>query len=204
MRNSESDNLLSAARAALAEGENFKAYDLASAVPDRSEGPSAEKVHVMALALARSGAGVRARELAATLPDGDDTEIMGLKSRLFKDLARVSLDSEDRWKNYALAAEVSERVFAARGNWYNGVNAASCRFLAGDRGRRSVSPYAIIGNHGRRTNPRNFGAKGRPAAFGSAQTCQRFSILRDNQHKRWAVVFPYESRLKRDERAAER
>lgn len=133
MQNSESDNLLSAARAALAEGENFKAYDLASAVPDGAEGPLAEKVHVMALALARSGAGVRARELAATLPDGDDTEIMGLKSRLFKDLARVSLDSEDRRKNYALAAEVSERVFAARGNWYNGVNAASCRFLAGDR-----------------------------------------------------------------------
>ncbi len=124
---------LTLARTALAEGENFRAYDLAEAVPDGPNGPSPEKTHVMALALARSGSGLRARELAARLPDGDDTEIMGLKSRLFKDLARVAFDPVERRRCYAAAADVSERVFAARRNWYNGINAASCRFLAGDR-----------------------------------------------------------------------
>ena len=129
------DDPLTRARTALAEGENFRAYDLAEAVPDGPDGPSPEKTHVMALALARSGSGLRARELAATLPDGNDTEIMGLKSRLFKDLARVTFDPEERRRCYAAAAEVSERVFAARRNWYNGINAASCRFLSGDRDR---------------------------------------------------------------------
>lgn len=124
---------LAAARRALAEGENFRAYDVAEAVPDGPDGPSPAKIHVMALALARSGSGRRARELAATLPDGADTEIMGLKSRLFKDLARAALMPEERRKNYAIAADVSERVFIAKGNWYNGINAASCLFLAGDR-----------------------------------------------------------------------
>ena len=126
---------LSAARRALAEGENFRAYDLAEAVPDGPGGPSPEKTHLMALALARSGSGLRARELAATLPDGDDTEIAGLRSRLFKDLARVAFDPEERRRCFAAAADASERVFAAKGNWYNGINAASCRLLAGDRDR---------------------------------------------------------------------
>lgn len=127
------NSIIAAARQALAEGENFRAYDLAEAIPDGPDGPSPEKIHVMALALARSGSGLRARELAATLPDGDDTEVMGLKSRLFKDMAKSALMADDRRANYAAAADISERVFAAKGNWYNGINAASCRFLAGDR-----------------------------------------------------------------------
>lgn len=129
----DNNSNLAAARKALAEGENFKAYDLAEAMPDGPGGPSPEKIHVMALALARSGSGLRARELAATLPDGDDTEIMGLKSRLFKDLAISALMPDERRANFAAAADISERVFKARRNWYNGVNAASCRFLSGDR-----------------------------------------------------------------------
>ena len=124
---------LFAARRALAEGENFTAYDLAEAVPDGPAGPSIGKIHVMALALARSGAIVRARELADALPDGDDTEVMGLKSRLWKDIAQAESDPVKRREAYAAAADVSERIFLARRNWYNGVNAASCRFLAGER-----------------------------------------------------------------------
>ena len=126
---------LSAARRALAEGENFTAYDLAEAVSDGPEGPSIGKVHVMALALARSGATNRARELADSLPDGDDTEVMGLKSRLWKDIARSETDPGKRKKAYAAAADVSEKIFLAKRNWYNGVNAASCRYLAGERAK---------------------------------------------------------------------
>lgn len=128
-----SGEALTAARRALAEGEHFRAYDLAESEPDGPDGPSPEKLHVMALSLARSGAGLRARELAARLPDCDDPEIMGLKSRLFKDLARTALDPAERRSCFAAAADVSERVFRAKRVWYNGVNAASCRFLSGDR-----------------------------------------------------------------------
>ena len=136
---------LGAARRALAEGENFRAYDMAEAIPDGPDGPSPEKIHVMALALARSGSGLRARALAATLPEGDDTEIMGLKSRLFKDLGRMAIGREESRRCYETAADVSERVFQAKRNWYNGVNAASCRFLAGDRDRaRQIVREAVL------------------------------------------------------------
>lgn len=129
MTNDKDMDWLAAARLALEEGENFRAYDLAA----RVEGEGAEKLRVMALALARSGALGRARDLAGRLPDGEDSEIMGLKSRLFKDLAMAARDPEERREWFAKAAETSERVFRSKRRYYNGINAASCRFMAGDR-----------------------------------------------------------------------
>lgn len=130
----ESDaNLLSAAKSALSEGENFYAYDLAEKIPDENGTPSPQKIHVMALALARSGSVKRALDLAATLPDSDDSEIAGLKSRLFKDLAIAATDPDEKRDLFAKAACASEVAFARKGVWYNGINAASCRFMAGDR-----------------------------------------------------------------------
>jgi hypothetical protein len=129
MANGGKTDWLAAARRALEEGENFRAHDLA----ERERGDSAEKSRIMALALARSGALGRARELAGRLPDGEDSEIMGLKSRLFKDLAMAAHDPEERREWFANAAETSERVFRSKRRYYNGINAASCRFMAGDR-----------------------------------------------------------------------
>lgn len=123
------DDKLAAAKRALEEGENFRAHDLAA----RAEGNDAERLRVMALALARSGALGRARELAERLPDGEDSEIMGLKSRLYKDLGLASRDPAERREWFAKAAETSERVFRSKRRYYNGINAASCRFMAGDR-----------------------------------------------------------------------
>lgn len=120
---------LDAAKRALEEGENFRAHDWA----ERAEGESAEKLRVMALALARSGALGRARELAERLPDGDDPEIMGLKSRLYKDLGLATREAAERRDWFAKAADTSEEVFRAKRRYYNGINAASCRFMAGDR-----------------------------------------------------------------------
>ncbi len=120
---------LDAARRALEEGENFRAYDLAA----RTEGESPEKLWVMALALARSGALGRARELAERLPEGEDSEIMGLKSRLYKDLALAARHPAERREWFGTAADTSERVFRSMRRYYNGINAASCRFMAGDR-----------------------------------------------------------------------
>ena len=131
--------VLDAARAALHDGENFLAYDLAEKAPDDGV-PSPQKIHVMSLALARSGALNRATELAAQLPDSDDPEIAGLKSRLFKDMALASHDTNERRALFAKAARHSAYAFARKGAWYNGINAASCLFMAGarDAARRLV------------------------------------------------------------------
>ncbi len=131
-------DLLKAARAALAEGENFRAYDLAESVPDGPEGPSPWKTFVMSLALARSGSIQHARELAASLPDECDSSFMasefaGLKSRLYKDLAQAGANPQERRDYFSKAADISESAFSRSPNYYNGINAASCRFLAGDR-----------------------------------------------------------------------
>lgn len=126
---------LAEARRALAEGENFRAYDIAENIPDDNASPSPQKIHVMALALARSGSLKRARELVAMLPAGEDSEIAGLKSRLFKDMAIAATSSEEKRKLFAKAAQQSEEIFSRKGVWYNGINAATCWLMAGDRSK---------------------------------------------------------------------
>ena len=129
----QSNRLLSAAKTALDEGENFHAYDIAEKIPDDDESPLPEKIRIMVLALARSGSLKRAQELAARLPNSDDSEIAGLKSRLFKDMAIATSAPAERRDLFAKAVHESEDIFARKGVWYNGINAATCRFMAGDR-----------------------------------------------------------------------
>ena len=129
----ETEQLFRKAREALSEGENFRAYDIAEKIPDDGGGPSPEKIRNMVLALARPGSLKRAQELAARLPDSDDSEIAGLKSRLFKDMAVAATDPAEKRDLFAKAARESEYIFAQKGVWYNGINAASCQFMAGDR-----------------------------------------------------------------------
>ncbi|MBQ6923696.1 MAG: hypothetical protein IJQ73_03560 [Kiritimatiellae bacterium] len=129
---------LAEARAALAKGENFRAYDLAESAPDGPEGPSPWKTFVMSLALARSGSIQRARELTASLPEECDSAFMdsefsGQKSRLYKDQALSEANPLERRALFTTAADISEGAFRRSPNYYNGINAASCRFLAGDR-----------------------------------------------------------------------
>ena len=127
--------LLSAAKSALSEGENFCAYDIAEKIPCDDESPALEKIRIMALALARSGSLKRAQEIASRLPNSDDSEIVGLKSRLFKDMAIAATNLDEKHALFAKAAYQSEEIFARKGVWYNGINAASCRFMAGDRAK---------------------------------------------------------------------
>lgn len=127
------DTLLREAKTALSEGENFLAYDIAEKIPDKGAQLSPEKIHVMALALARSGSLKRARALVAMLPDTDDTEIVGLKSRIFKDMALAASNAEERRSFFLKSARMSSDIFLKKRNWYNGINAASCLFMAGDR-----------------------------------------------------------------------
>lgn len=129
----ENAQLFRKAREALSEGENFRAYDIAEKISDDGGSPSPEKIRIMSLALARSGSLKRARELAAQLPHSDDSEITGLKSRLFKDMALVTSNPDERRNLFVQAAQASHVGFSRQKNWYNGINAASCRFMAGDR-----------------------------------------------------------------------
>ena len=140
-----SSTALREARTALSEGENFLAYDIAESIPDKGAQLSPEKIHVMALALARSGSLKRARTLVAMLPDTDDTEIVGLKSRIFKDMALAASDAEEKRSFFLKSARMNSDIFSKKRNWYNGINAASCLFMAGegDASRRLVQDEVL-------------------------------------------------------------
>lgn len=123
------ENPIEAARRVLAQGENFLAYDLAAEAPG-----GVAKLHVQALALARSGALASARRLASSLPPPrGDPETAGLESRLYKDLAAAAREPAERERLFLKAAETSLAAFRANGSWYNGINAASCLAMAGRR-----------------------------------------------------------------------
>lgn len=117
---------LSLARRALSLGENFHAYDLAAALPD-----SREKFHILGLALARSGAFRRAREIAERLNDEQDPECAGFRSRIFKDMAVAATDPAEKRRLFLEAAEISLRAFNNHAEYFNGVNAACCYLLGG-------------------------------------------------------------------------
>lgn len=119
------------AKIALSEGENFLAYDLAAAIPDAPGAPSAKKQWIMALALARSGSIQRATELANSLPDVEDIDIMGFKSRIYKDLALAEQTPTRKRELFLKAAQLSTEIFKKKQAWYNGINAASCLRMAG-------------------------------------------------------------------------
>ncbi|MCQ2262563.1 MAG: hypothetical protein MJZ42_05345, partial [Bacteroidales bacterium] len=111
MNDTMNTDFLKRSKNALNSGENFLAYDLAEKSPDIAGTPSAEKLHIMSLALARSGSLSRAKELAALLPETNDesaVDICGLKSRLFKDTAIVTPDPAEKRKLFHKAAEISE------------------------------------------------------------------------------------------------
>ncbi len=121
------DGRLFLARRALSIGENFHAYDLAAALPD-----SREKLHVLGLALARSGAVRRAREIAELFRDEPDSECTGFRSRIFKDMAVAATDPAEKQRLFLEAAEISLRAFEEHHEYFNGVNAACC-YLLGER-----------------------------------------------------------------------
>lgn len=129
------------AKIALSEGENFLAYDLAAAIPDSPDGPSIKKQWIMALALARSGSIQRATELANSLPDVEDIDIMGFKSRIYKDLALAECNLTRKRDLFLKAAQLSADIFKEKRSWYNGINAATCLRMAG---KIDESRYFVI------------------------------------------------------------
>lgn len=141
----DSSLFLQLAKRALALGENFFAYDMAEQIPENEDGkPDIAKIHIMAVALARSGSWHKADELISMLPQIHDSEIIGLKSRIFKDLAMASSGSE-AVTLFEKAGMLSLQIFNSQKKYYNGINAASCLFMAGqtDTARKLVQQEII-------------------------------------------------------------
>lgn len=121
------------AKRALDMGENFYAYDIAEKIDSTGRTPDLQKLHIMALALARSGSLDRAAELLDRIPDSDDSEIVGLKSRILKDMAINTASGSKRLDLFRRSAEMSLEVFKRHKRYYNGINAAACFFMAGEQ-----------------------------------------------------------------------
>lgn len=124
--------LCALANRALDMGENFLAYDLADRARPRQPALALEKTRIQALALARSGSLTRASELVRALPAVDDTEIVGLKGRIYKDMAVACTNPRKRRELFRLSAETNLAIFRKLPHSYNGINAATCFFLSGD------------------------------------------------------------------------
>ena len=120
------------AKRALDFGENFLAYDLAERIHSKRPAALLEKTRIQALALARSGSLTRAAELVRTLPDVDDTEIVGLKGRIYKDMAVACANPRKRRELFRLSADTNLGIFRKKPQYYNGINAATCFYMAGD------------------------------------------------------------------------
>ena len=118
------------ARCALNMGENFYAYDVAEKIEPANEKEAWQKIHIMSLALARSGSLNHAAELLQELPESDNTEIVGLKSRILKDMASNTVELEKRKELFMQAATLNLEIFKSKRQYYNGINAASCLFMA--------------------------------------------------------------------------
>lgn len=121
------------AKCALDMGENFYAYDIAEKIPEEKNTPNLQKIHIMALALARSGSLTRAAELLELLPETDDSEIVGLKSRIVKDMALNTTNPDKKRDLFQQAADLSLDIFRKKKQYYNGINAASCLFMANQK-----------------------------------------------------------------------
>ncbi|HEY6532838.1 MAG TPA: adenylate/guanylate cyclase domain-containing protein [Acidimicrobiales bacterium] len=143
----------------LQRGDPLLAYDRAchadSAALDAVDG--ARLGYLRALALARSGATERAAvELAglvvsdAAMPADLVEDTAALHARLSKDRA-LAMDPSTQREGFARAAEQYEAVFRHYGRPYSAVNAATMRFLAGNRDEARTlaeATLALLGDDG--------------------------------------------------------
>ncbi len=121
------------AKRALELGENFYAYDIVENISEDNLSIKIKKIHIMALSLARSGAINHAVQLVNEIPDIKNSELIGLKSRILKDLAIKSKNPAEKKSLYKMAGNLSLNIFNIEKKYYNGINAASCLFCAGEK-----------------------------------------------------------------------
>ena len=134
--------MLEQARAALAAGDLFAAYDCVR----QSDGEDrAAREYLEVLVLARMGETAEAVRLseAYDLGSRSDADSLSLRARLAKDLALC----EQGEKRAALLAEASDRyaeAYQRTGAYFPCINAATMAWLAGDTGRAHALAAQIL------------------------------------------------------------
>ena len=133
------DNWLQEVRSHAAAGDHLLAYDTAvRGLDEHPQDPTLK--HAAVLALARSGATLKARERYREFGLGDlprasvsqslYTDIASLDARIAKDLALMA-GAENRGELLNRAATRYRKIFEETGDYYPGVNAATLALLAG-------------------------------------------------------------------------
>jgi tetratricopeptide (TPR) repeat protein len=147
------DDLVTQARAAISRGDVLVAYDEAMAAVE-ADPDHLEARFVAALALARSGAVVRARiaatdllgrlALAVDAPVALREDAAALVARLAKDVA-LATNGPDRRDLLREAADLYEAAAKQFGRFFTCINAATLRLLAGDVDRaRALADQARL------------------------------------------------------------
>ncbi|WP_298194102.1 adenylate/guanylate cyclase domain-containing protein [Novosphingobium sp.] len=118
-----------AAHEALARGDVFAAYDLATGVAQQD----GELAYIEVRALAGMGdwQGALSRYEAAGVGARGDIDSLALRGRILKDAA-FAAPPEARHVRFAEAAEAYGAVHAAKGDYYSAINAAAMAAMAGD------------------------------------------------------------------------
>ena len=147
------DDLVTQARAAISRGDVLVAYDEAMAAVE-ADPDHLEARFVAALALARSGAVVRARvaatellgrlAVAADAPVSLREDAAALVARLAKDEA-LATNGPQRRDRLREAADLYEAAAKQFGRFFTCINAATLRLLAGDVDRaRALADHCLL------------------------------------------------------------
>lgn len=122
------------ARWFLEAGQPILAYDVASDGLIASGGDTVLR-QIQGLALARTGATEKAREVLAALRDegNSDEETLGILARTYKDLALRSTDHGDREAHLRQALAVYEHAHRTTGGYWTGINVATLHLFLGGR-----------------------------------------------------------------------
>lgn len=130
------------ANKAIRQGEVFMAEELArrGQAAAREVGYDEKRCfQLQALALARSGATLKARELLLRLSKcSRDAESTGLLARTFRDLGWAQTDREKAKEDFDEAFNYANESFAANRSFYNGIQAAQFAFFANDADKLNI------------------------------------------------------------------
>jgi adenylate cyclase len=143
-------------------GDYLKEYDLAQAALESNPGDEFFQ-YCSVLALARCNAQQRALDsfYSYKLHLSDNEYVRSLEARILKDLAFLSLDKENPFKNldkekFNTAAVTYERAFALTGGHYSAINAATLFLLSGNHATARVLANAAIKLAHQDSGPRYF------------------------------------------------
>ena len=132
---------LAAAREALARGDVFTAYDLATENAE-SDGELAY-IEVRALAGMGDWQGALRRYEEARVGERGDIDSLALRGRILKDAA-FAAPPDQRASRFSESAAAYAAVHAAKGDYYSAINAAATAALAGERHRAAAFAEAAL------------------------------------------------------------